>query len=576
MSNIYANHIKKIISALKKQRRLRELASIVFHNDSDGFSAALYIKQVLRDLKYIIEPDDFLPSTHLERDQITVDDKKVYFFLDIQPPTVAENIFCIDHHHIDNRKRYISRNMLIYSPEEVQYGYITTATFLCMYFYYVHKGYRFNFSRFVDYRPWWNNEFDRFVALFAAVADNLWLLSKYSPDSKLKECVGELEYKERKFIKMSMGISLLLGRDNNRLKGFNGILDSPINLLAINMFDIVVDPISREIDNLYRFARSVDREAKQFVAEQNEIVDNLLYLTERELERDKKTISDYIKAMPIDLKKDIDAAMEMLKTIGNTDKSKWKQIEFYGKELERLNTHMKSLEKKIEVLSEKKAAIQPDNVPGVCVFISKQSSEQVKGILSSLLYYFGQRNIVVEETAGHAIWGARGFGKEQLEEVLMTLIFDKQMLESYLRVEDVSKDLPTSYRRSLNISHNITLDRKYVGGMGGRGLVFGGNIKGRVPQLFAFLDITELEEKIKELVSHGELSQAIKGMTEGHTVNTVNALRTKFKSLGWVTVQVIGGSGTGDILAGEYGHPMAWLAGAHKDINLADVAVPED
>jgi len=570
ITNIYANHVRKIITALKRLRKVHENAVLVFHNDSDGFCAALYIRQVLIDLKYIIEPQDFIPITHIERDKLKIDPDKIYFFLDIQPAEVSENIFCIDHHTIDKRKRYISRNMLIYLPDEMKYQFLTTAAFLSMYFYYVHKGYRYNFTRFIDDRAWWGDEFDRFVSIFAAVTDNLWLLSKYSPLETLKEWIEEVGYKERKFIKVSMGISLLLGREEGRLNGFAGFFEKSIDGLEIQSFDDLVDHISKQIDNLYRFARALDREAKTFVEEQNEEIDELIAKTRYALDRDKKTISDYTKAMPIDLKKDAGTAMEMLKTVGNADSTKWKQIEFYGKEIDRLNTHMKNLEKKLTGLLEKKEAINPDNVPGLCVFISKQNSEQVKGILSSLLYYFGQKNIVVEETEHHAIWGARGFRREELEEVLMTLSFDRHMLDAYLRIEDMSKDLPASYRRSINISNNITVEKKYVGGLGGRGLVFGGNIKGRVPQLFAMLDSSELEAKLKELVAHGELHKALKGLTEGHSqVNTVAALRTKFKSLGWVTIQVIGGSGRRDILDGDIGVPIAWLAGSNKNINLS-------
>ena len=577
IKNIYAGQIKKIITALKRQRKIRENAVVVFHNDSDGLCAALYIKQVLRELKYIIEPEDFLPVTHIERDKLKIDNDKVYFFLDIQPNDADENIFCIDHHTIGSRKRYISRNMLIYSPDEIEYQFLTTATFLTLYFRYIQKGYRFNYSRFIDDRAWWGDEFDRFVVIFASVTDYLWLLSKYSPLHTLKDWIVEMGYKERKFIKVSMGISLLLGRGDGRLDSFESMFEKPIDMLEISRFDSIVDPISKEIDNLYRFARALDREAKIFVEEQNVVIDESIAKTRYELERDKKTISDYEKAMPIKLKKDVGAAMEMLKTVGNTDSATWKQVEFYGKEIERLNTHVKSLDKKLKVLLDKKVSVVPEQIPGVCVFISKQNSEQVKGILSSLLYYFGQKNIVIEETEHHVIWGARGFNKEELEAVLMTLSFDKNMLEAYLRIEDMSKDLPASYRRSINISNNITLDKKYTGGLGGRGLVFGGNIKGKVPQLFAMLDSSELEGKIKELVAHGELSMALKGLTEGQSdVNTVAALRTKFKSMGWVTIQVIGGTGRSDILGGDIGVPIAWLSGNYKifsfykNINLSE------
>jgi hypothetical protein len=570
--NIILSHlqVKSILSNLKKQRKLYENAVIIFHNDLDGLCSAIYIKQVLKDLKYVIEPEDFRPMTHLERNKFKTEEKKIYIFLDIQPLEFKDNVFCIDHHNIDDRRKLITNNALIYSPDSLEQEYITTATFLCMYMRYVQKNFRANFNRFIEKQPWWDSEFDRYVALAVAVADNLWLLSKYSPTELLKELIKKTDTTERKLIKTSMGISLLLGRETDRLKGFEELLERPLDVLEFSKFSEIFVTRSVEVDNIYKFARDIDREAQIFVLEQNEIVDEALERTRQEIEREKKTMADYMKAMPIGLKKDIGTALEMLETVGNKDKAKWKQIEFYGKELERLETRMKSLEIKLNSLEEKKEMILPKNVPGICVFISKQKSEQVKGIMASLLHYFGQKNIVIEESDNQSIWGARGFDKQYLENELMTLIFDKKMLASYKRLEDFSKDLPSSYRKSLNISHNITLEIRYVGGMGGRGLAYGGDIGGKVPQLFALLDVKELQDKIQELIAHGELGNAIKGLTEGKSeVNTVHALRTKFKSRGWVTLQVIGGAGTGDILSGEIGVPIAWLAGANKEINIS-------
>ena len=211
-------------------------------------------------------------------------------------------------------------------------------------------------------------------------------------------------------------------------------------------------------------------------------------------------------------------------------------------------------------------------IPGICLFIANQSSGQVKGITSSLFYYFGFRNIVIEEFEHHSVWGARGFSQEDLESVLTTLSIDKPMLDVYRNIEDVSKALPKTYQRSLNIAQNITFEERYKGGMGGRGKVYGGNITGKVPILFAFLETQSKEaivKKIQELIKHGELSQALKGLTEGESeVPTAHALRSKFKTKNWVTVQLIGGSATGDILMGDLGIVIAWLGGKNMEFKI--------
>jgi hypothetical protein len=237
-----------------------------------------------------------------------------------------------------------------------------------------------------------------------------------------------------------------------------------------------------------------------------------------------------------------------------------------------LLTSISNLSKRAEYYKEKQEMINYDMIPGICLFISHQNSEQVKGIMSSLLYYFGFRNIVIEEFEHYSVWGARGFSKEDLESELTTLSFDKQVLESYKTIEDFSSALPKTYQRSLNISQNVTFDFKYIGGMGGRGKVYGGYIKGKVPLLFAFLESPTSEaltKKLRELIKHGELSRALKGLTEGESqVPTAHALRSKFKTRNWVTIQIMSGSKSGDILLGDLGMVIAWLSGKSKELKI--------
>ena len=70
-----------------------------------------------------------------------------------------------------------------------------------------------------------------------------------------------------------------------------------------------------------------------------------------------------------------------------------------------------------------------------------------------------------------------------------------------------------------------------------------------------------------ELVKHGQLSSALKGLTEGESkVPTAHALRSKFKTKNWITVQVMGGPASGDLLLGDLGLVLAWLAGRNKSL----------
>jgi hypothetical protein len=129
-------------------------------------------------------------------------------------------------------------------------------------------------------------------------------------------------------------------------------------------------------------------------------------------------------------------------------------------------------------------------------------------------------------------------------------------------MDDLAQNVPNTFKQVLKITKNITIQRLYMGGMGGRGLIFGGNISGRVPKIFATLDDVVMQQKVAELVESGEFARAVRGFTEGpDMVSTAQALRAKFKARGWITFQAIGTGGTGDILAGDVGTPLVWLAG---------------
>ena len=78
-----------------------------------------------------------------------------------------------------------------------------------------------------------------------------------------------------------------------------------------------------------------------------------------------------------------------------------------------------------------------------------------------------------------------------------------------------------------------------------------------------------MQRKVAELVERGELAKAVYGMTEGQDlVSTAQALRSKFKARGWITFQAIGTGGSGDILGGDIGSPLVWLAGKGTQVTI--------
>jgi phage host-nuclease inhibitor protein Gam len=458
----------------------------------------------------------------------------------------------------------------VYATENIEREIPTTATMLVAYLYYISRGGKKDFVSYVNNKLWGKDTYIRWLVLLAAVSDNLWQLSKQLGASKLRDWIKNYNLNESGLIKISMAISILLGRETNRLNGLLPFFDLSNKFddeIEFNdyYFEQMLAPLSQQIDNMFNFVKRLDAEISNFIMEtQASIADDLLQV-EAELERVEKRVKEYVKAMPIRLRTmDKAAVMHMLQTIGDKTRGESKQVEFYGAELDRLQIKITNLINKSRWLQEKKELVAPEQIKGIALFMPKQCSEQVKGILSSLLYYFGRKNIVIEEDEFVSFWGSRGFTKDILENELTTLKFDKRALDIYLNYEESLRNLPPSLRRPLNISHNVTIEEEYIGGSGGRGRAFGGNIKGRVPQLFAILEATELRNKVQDLIRHGELGKALRGLTEGEAqVPTTSAIRTKLKTRGWITVKL-----SNDILSDEKRIAVVWLAGHSKRLCL--------
>jgi hypothetical protein len=580
ISTIKPGDCMKFLRSLKRHNKKFKTGVIYFDNDTDGLFSGVMARNLLRTLGYQIDPKDIRAITHLNLPSIKHDSDKLYFYVDIQPNKFQKNIYCVDHHILNEKTFEFSSNNIIYSPENIEREFPTTCALLVIYLHYVQKGGTLSFVDYINEKAWAKDDLTKLLVLLCAVADNLWLLSKYSEIFKLRDWIQEFNMTERKLIKLSMAISVLLGQEEEWERIVKLFTENPFELIDEGFIERSVEKISVQIDNLYKTARTIGAECDKFIMEHNEEVYNEIKRLENQINREKDTISKYRKAMPVGLRHNTEAIMEMLETVGDRDKPKWKQIEFYGQEIERLSASVTNLENRLQFYQEKQEMISPEEIPGICLFINSQGSKQVKGIMSSLLYYFGFRNIVIEDMEHYAVWGARGFSKEDLESELTTLSFDKQMLGIYRSIEDVAKALPKTYQRSLNISQNVTFEVRYKGGMGGRGKIYGGNITGKVPLLFALLETqaeNSIQTKIKELIRHGQLGTAMKGLTEGESeVPTAHALKSKFKTKNWVTVQVMGGSASGDVLLGDLGMVIGWLAGRNKEFTVPTTKVDSD
>ncbi|MFO8050601.1 MAG: hypothetical protein R6V01_02740 [Thermoplasmatota archaeon] len=545
---------------------------IYFHNDMDGLNGAIFVKNMLRDW---IDQDLEVHVSSLEYKELTklkLDDGITYIFIDMDINIEKENVFRIDHHGPERDMKRTDRRNFILTPPENDYEYPSTATALCGYLAYISSGGDMTFFEYLNRGPWHDEQFSRILILLASVCDNLWHLN-FLIDIPIKRWIPDPE-EERHLVLISISASITLGEDQRREK------------LIYDLFNADLDPktylngICQNLAparNIMDFASQISREGERFY---NTIFFNLTESIERSLntlERDKDTYRKLLDSMPIDMKRNREKMMELLNTKGDLEDEHWRRIKFYGKELEKLEAKIKVEEKRQMRLRGAKRMISTDQGPRLCIMLPIQSSKQSKGIISSLLYYMGWKNVVIEERGSESYWGARGFSRETIDDLFSNLSLGYKELRDYLFMEKVFKDLPEVFKRAHNISGNISFLKTYSGGMGGRGKIFGGMLTGRVPWIFSILEETgESEEKIKELMKYKQLGSAMQGLTEGEsTVSTAQALRAKFKSTGWLVVQMVQSSGGADIMLGNFKMAIMNLVGYNERISIRLEELPE-
>jgi len=559
--DINARELKGLIGSMRSKINEKREVGLYFHNDMDGMNGALIIYNMLLDW----ELEDLLihasPLEYQEISKLKLDDEMVYIFVDMDISLKGDNIIRIDHHADKRDYKVITDDLLLLTPPEKDYEYPSSATVLCSYLRFISKGGRMSFFNFLRKGPWQKDPYERLLVLLASICDNLWHLN-FLIDIPMKRWLQDIE-EERYLVLVSISASLLLGDDHRRGELVDRYFRESVS--SEEYLNGLLGYITGS-RNVLSFAESVSREAETFY---NRIFFNITDSIDKtlgELERDMKLFRELENSMPIDMKGNRDKMMELLNTKGDLKDEHWRRIEFYGKEMEKIEGKIKVEERKLLKLRAAKAMFSSEVGPRLCVVIPRQSSKQIKGIIASLLYYKGWKNIVIEERGSEAAWGARGFNKETIDGYFLNLSLGYDELKDYLFMEKVYKDLPSVFKRTVNISGNISFFKTYEGGMGGRGHIFGGSLRGRVPWMFSLLEESgDMEEKVKELMKHKELGNALQGLTEGQsTVSTAQALRAKFKSTGWLVTSLIPGKESADILLGNFKLGILHLVGYNE------------
>jgi hypothetical protein len=538
---------------------------LYFHNDMDGLNGAIMIYSMLLDWEVDGLKVHIWPLEYTEVPKLKIDEDICYIFVDMDINLSGENIFRIDHHAESRDEKRIEKRLFLLSPPEKDYEYPSSSTALCGYLNFISSGGRMSFLNFLKKGSWHQDPFYRLLILLASVCDNLWHLN-FLIDIPIKRWIPDPE-EEKYLILISISASILLGDDEKRAELVERFFKKGVTP------DEYLEGLCSCItgaNNILLFAEKVSSESEIFY---NKIffnitdsIDKTLY----EVEKDKKVLKELENSMPIDMRGNREKMMELLKTKGDPNDEHWKRIEFYGKEMERLENKLKIAERKLTRLRAAKKMFSSESGPRLCVVLPRQGSKQVKGIIASLLYYKGWKNIVIEERGSEAAWGARGFSRKVIDGYFSNLSMGYDELKDYLLLEKVYKELPDVFRKTINISKNISFYKTYEGGMGGRGLIYGGSLMGRVPWMFSLLEESgDMEEKVKELMKHKELGNALQGLTEGQsTVSTAQALRAKFKSTGWLVTSLIPGKEGADILLGNFKQGILHLVGYNERIGF--------
>ena len=534
--DIGSQEAKSFIDSLTSDMSERGSVGILFHNDMDGLNSAIMIHDMVEILMGDRVEIHTSSMEYKDLDEIHLSEDMTYIFCDMDIKKLGENIFRIDHHDEKRNRKMVDSHTFLLSPPDKDYEYPSTATALCSYLKYLVEGGDLSFFQYLDRGPWHEDDFSRLLILLASVCDNLWHLNLIV-DNPLKSWISDKE-EERYLILISISASMILGDPDRKsivLQYFEGEGPDAEEYLT------PLCSMLPEAKNVLNFSIQLSNGAEKFFNEIFFTLTDSLEKTLRSLNRNRETLRSYEESMPIDMKGNREKMMELLKTRGDLNDNHWRRIRFYGKEMVNLEAKIKVEEKKILKLRAAKKMISTSKGPRLCLMLPKQSSKQVKGILASLLYFMGWKNVVIEDRGKSSMWGARGFTKPEVQEHFSTLSLSDEQLKDYLQMEKVFKDLPEVFKRGVNISRHTKFFKTYSGGMGGRGLIFGGILTGEVPWVFSLLEESgDLEEKIRELIEHKELGSALKGFTEGKSVvPTAQAVRAKFRATGWLVAQLI-------------------------------------
>lgn len=599
--DVDAEEAKSFLKALRGHLETYDGIKVHFHNDVDGLNSALLLKDVLERLRGR-KPLAFLPLDHSEMFSVKLADGLLHVFLDIRRPEwEKENVVVIDHHlpHT-NTKLLNERHFIVSPPREKGEGesdkgiatYPSCTALLSSYLFHIAEGGRKSMIEFALSDPFKDDRYRRVLLHLAALSDNLWQLSEKK--SLLRRWVGGSE-RERALLLLSVSASLLLGEKEKKLEVVGELFSNPGD---VKRYVGVTSEKALEAWRLSRVAEEITVKAVRFVGLVLSEANRTLPLLYKNLENVRRRLNELLRTKPIRLKdlpvedwersrerwEDLRANLRERQDVGTSEEER-ERLRYYVEEIINLKRQEENLKESIDAYERRKSAaidgLLKGNLPPLLVYLPRQSSDQVKGILASLLYFHGWRNIVMEERGEKGLWGARGFRKEELEELLSTVTLDEASLKRYLGEEEILRRIKKELGTTYSLEKSVKYSFRYSGGIGGRGLTYGGEVQGMVPFLFALLEGAVpdgINEKIKELIKKRQFGLALKGFTEGEsTVPAIRALKDKLKRRGFILAQPHGFPSSADLLSGQLSHLFLYFLGEGRSVefSLGEEGVPD-
>jgi len=516
------------IDSLRRMRSRYAHAEIIFHSDMDGFASSLMAKHLLERLGYKVAISDIVPATHINVANIDMTGDLLYFFVDIRPPRSGDNVFCVDHHMTNDTVSVCSENYFLFSEHIDEEMIPPTATSLMAYLNHMLKGFSEDYQTFIRRGSGDISHSIWYLIIQATIADHLWLLSEDVGPNQLKKYTMCEDVDVDLHIKLSIAISLLLGREKDEktdpMDVFYEFFREPLENLDGTYFHSRLEGRLEHVEVIFGFIDRINRTYDEFRDGIAQEMEREIGTLEIELRTGEERLVHYQQAVD-------QIEKEGVTSNGEDEK------EFYGKEIEKIRHRFIQDRTRLQKLKDIRVQTHFRPLEKLALFIPLQRNEQTRGILSSLLYYKGWKNTIIEVAEHKSTWSSRGFNREELEALLEIVSIDSREFTEYKLADSARKKYPGFVNRP-----DVMIMTGYSGGMGGRGKIFGGIITGQA--------VPTLEGGEEARIENGK---GLKNLPDRRFWSpAAQVIKTRFfKDNDWLTIQIGGGTVSCSILDNE-------------------------